>query len=104
LREALLAINYLGKRGGFMQIAGWPLVADALDGVFTEITSDSSTFFSHGTLQMLDDCGGQMTFEHADIYHPKRITMGRERVPRHVVLPYQLKQSSRGYSLYERIV
>jgi hypothetical protein len=103
LGETLPAINYLGKRGSFVQIAGWPQVVDVLDDAFTEVTSDSKTFPPDGTLQMLDDCGSQMTFEHADIYNPKRMSFGKERVPRHVVLPFKLKQSSRGYSLYERL-
>jgi hypothetical protein len=103
LSETLPTINYLGKRGSFVQIAGWPLVTEALEGTFTEVTQDSTDFRSDGTLQMLDDCGSTMTFEHADIYNPKRMTFGKERVPRHVVFPYRLKQSSRGYSLYERV-
>jgi hypothetical protein len=52
---------------------------------------------------MLDDCGPKMTFEHADIYSGKRITLGKERVLHHVVLPYRLTRSSKSYSLYERI-
>ncbi len=78
-------------------------MVEALDDTFTEVTRDSTAFSSQGTLQMLDDCGSQMTFEHADIYNSKRMTFGKERVPRHVVLPYRLRQSSRGYSLYERL-
>lgn len=104
LGETLPSINYLGKRGSFVQIAGWPLVIDELEGSFIEVTRDSTDFALEGTLQMLDDCGSMMTFEHADIYNSKRMTFGKERVPRHVVLPYRLRQSSRGYSLYERIV
>jgi hypothetical protein len=103
LSETLASINYLGKRGSFVQIAGWPMVAGEPDGSFTEVTRDSADFAFEGTLQMLDDCGSMMTFEHADIYSSKRMTYGKERVPRHVVLPYRLRQSSRGYSLYERI-
>lgn len=103
LSETLPTINYLGKRGSFVQIAGWPIVVDSLEGSFTEVTRDSTSFAPEGTLQMLDDCGSMMTFEHADIYNAKRITFGKERVPRHVVLPYRLRQSSRGYSLYEQI-
>ncbi len=104
LGEALLSINYLGKRGGFIQIAGPPQPAEYLDtSRFFEITADSTDFAIDGMMQMLDDCGGAMTFAHADIYDPKRITLGKERVLRHVVLPYRLAQSSRGYSRYERI-
>ena len=100
--QALLAINYLGRRGGFMQPLAAPRTVEALSGDFTEVTGDSAGFQIDGTLQMLDDCGPTMTFAHADIYNPKRITLGKERILRHVVLPYRLTRSSRGYSLYER--
>jgi hypothetical protein len=103
LGSILLAINYLGKRGSFLQPISAPMVVDTLDQRFTLITQDSSDFLMNSTLQMLDDCGDTMTFDHADIYNAKRITLGRERVLRHVALPYALTRSSRGYSLYERI-
>jgi hypothetical protein len=103
LAETLLAINYLGKRGGFMQVMAPPIVVAEPEGDFTELTRDSTDFTFDGTLQMLDDCGEAMTFEHANIYSEKRIRLGVERVLRHVVLPYRLARSSRGYSLYERL-
>lgn len=104
LNETLLAINYLGKRGSFVQITGRPDTIDEPGSAFTEITRDSTDFVIDGTLQMMDDCGSMMTFEHADIYNPKRISLGKERVIRHIVLPYRLAQSSRGYSRYERVL
>lgn len=103
LGTTLQAINYLGKRGSFLQPISAPVIVDDLDGRFTVITRDSTSFLMNSTLQMLDDCGDTMTFEHADIYSSKRITLDHERVPRHVALPYELTRSSRGYSLYERI-
>lgn len=103
LGPTLAAINYLGKRGSFLQPMSAPAVSDHLDSRFTVITRDSAGFLMNSTLQMLDDCGSSMTFEHADIYSGKRISLGRERVLRHVALPYELVRSSRGYSLYERI-
>ncbi len=98
-------ITYLGKRGGFMQLRAVPTTAiDAeFDTTWITITQDQMSFSNAGTLQMLDDCGPKMTFEHADIYSSKRITLGKERVLRHIVLPYRLTRSSRGFSLYERI-
>lgn len=71
LTPLLLQVNYLGKRGGFVQ--------------------------------MLDDCGPKMTFAHADIYSGKGIKLGQERILHHVILPYRLVRSSKGYSYYERI-
>lgn len=103
LSGALLAINYLGKRGGFLQLISPPSPVAELPAGFTELTADSAAFALQGTLQMLDDCGPSMTFDHANIYDKKRIRLGVERVLRHVVLPYRLARSSRGYSLYERI-
>ena len=50
---------------------------------------------------MLDDCGESLTFQRANIYSSERITMGKERILRHVVLPYQLTRSSRSYSWYQ---
>jgi hypothetical protein len=44
-----------------------------------------------------------MNFEHANIYSGKRITLNKERILRHIVLPYRMTRSSKGFSLYERI-
>lgn len=99
-------INYLGKRGGFLQLLETPTLHEELpvgDGGWTMLTESQSSFVFGGTLQVLDDCGPKMLFEHADIYSGKRITVGKERLLRHIVLPYQLARSSRGFSLYERI-
>jgi hypothetical protein len=53
---------------------------------------------------VLDDCSPRLTFEQANVYSGKPITLGKERILRHIVLPYRLTRSSRGFSLYERIV
>lgn len=100
-------INYLGKRGGFMQLLH-PLETSGDADMHAEqgwigLTEEQTSFAAAGTLQMLDDCGPKMTFAHASIYSGKRMTLGKERVLRHIVLPYQLTRSSRGFSLYERI-
>lgn len=100
-------VTYLGKRGGFLQLQELPhAIADedlGEDAGWVTITTDQLSFSFAGTLQLLDDCSPAMTFAHADIYSGKRITLGKERVLRHVVLPYQLTRSSRSFSLYERI-
>ncbi|HRV95730.1 MAG TPA: hypothetical protein P5526_26485 [Anaerolineae bacterium] len=44
-----------------------------------------------------------MTFDHTNIYSGKAIKLSRERILHHVVLPYRLVRSSKGYSYYERI-
>ena len=71
---------------------------------FVDLTfSGLQNFAVDGTLQILDDCGNNLTFSHANIYSSKRVTLGKERVHHHVVLPYRLTRSSRGYSWYQRI-
>ena len=105
MSELLLQINYLGKRGGFVQLLHPPDRVDDLPEGFTFLNPPGGqvVFDSQGLLQMLDDCGSKMTFEHANVYSGKRITLGKERVLYHVVLPYRLARSSKSYSLYERI-
>lgn len=108
LLERLLAqINYLGKRGGFMQLTQPPERAEALSDTFTRLNPDGmpAAFNLNGMLQVLDDCGPRMTFEHADIYSGKYLYAGRDtgRVLHHVVLPYRVARSSRGFTLYERV-
>jgi len=104
LGRLLVQINYLGKRGGFLQLLAPPRQSDFLPDGFTLLNpAEPQPFLRDGLPQILDDCGPSMTFEHADIYSGKRIRLGRERVLYHVVLPYRLARSSRGFTLYERI-
>jgi hypothetical protein len=101
----LSCINYFGRRGGFVQIMEQARLEEQLPtGHFFALNADGLQPFSNtGTLQMLDDCGSTLTFQRANIYTPERITVGKERIMHHVVLPYQLKRSSRSYSWYEYI-
>lgn len=103
LSELLLNVNYLGKRGGFVQFVPPFQQVDQLPGNFVEATADLMVFAVNGILQVLDDCDPSLTFEKANIYSDKKIKMGKERVTRHVVLPnYRLTRSSKSFSLYER--
>lgn len=98
----LLQINYLGKRGGFVQLWSEPVVADDVPDQHTELTAGQPAGFPLGVLQLLDDFGPNITFEHANVFSDKGITLGKERVLRHVVLPYRMARSSRSFTLYER--
>lgn len=102
---ALLAqINYLGKRGGFWQIQMPPEAVSELPGTWVDLTMPPASFAINGTLQMLDDCGPKLTWDHVNVFTSKNIKLGGdERVLRSVVLPYHLRRSSYRYSLYERI-
>lgn len=105
LSQLLLNINYLGKRGSFIQIMEQPCYVEHLpEQHFIHLTPTTMEQFSmHGTLQMLDDCGSSLFFAHANVYDAKRITIGKERIIRHVVLPYRLLRSSRSYSWYQHL-
>ncbi len=82
-----------------------PLITEALPESFTRLNprTPPETFQMDGTLQVLDDCGPQMTLLQADIYSGAKIGLGKERLLNNVVLPCRLMRSSRGYSLYERM-
>jgi len=97
LSDWLGQINYLGKRGGFVQLLAPPRPLTEID-KFTVLTEEAKRFPIAGMMQQLDDCDPQMKFEEANIYESKK----PKRVVRHVVLPYRLIRSSRAYSLYER--
>ncbi|MBV9258218.1 MAG: hypothetical protein JO215_09385 [Ktedonobacteraceae bacterium] len=105
LPEALMQINYLGKRGGFFQILQPPGVeTNPPQGDFIHLTATELQPFSPmGTLQMLDDCGPGLTFAKANIYNDAKIVLHKDRVLRHVVLPYEQVRSSRNYSWYQHI-
>jgi len=104
LSGLLLNINYLGKRGGFVQLLPPPRSTNELPEGFVEATANQAAFALNGTLQVLDDCTDQLTFAKADIYSGEKIRMGKERILRNIVLPnYRLTRSSKSFSLYERV-
>ena len=103
LAPLLAQINYLGKRGGFIQLLDEPRAVDELPPGFTVLTENVDGAFPIGTLQMVDDWGEKMTFERINIYSDKRITAGSHRIFHHVVLPYHPVRSSRNHTLYERV-
>ncbi|KAB8141445.1 hypothetical protein F8S13_18740 [Chloroflexia bacterium SDU3-3] len=104
LAELLPQINYFGKRGSFFQIQDLPAQADALDGRWTPISQPSASFPRNGTLQVLDDCGPGLSWEHVNVFTTKSIGLGgKDRLLHTVVLPYELRRSSYRYTLYQRI-
>jgi len=103
LARWLLHINYLGKRGSFIQLQQAPQIVDELPEGFITVDGRLGGFSLGGVLTQLDDVGEGLTFERADIYSDKSIKLGEHRVLRHVALPYRLAASSRGYSHYELV-
>ncbi len=104
LAEWLLNVNYLGKRGGFVQLLRPPAAADDLPPEFVIVDRNPNRpFLADGIIQQLDDCDPSLTFDKANVYSGRGVKLGKERVLRHVVLPYRLARSSKSFSLYERI-
>ncbi|MBN1427115.1 MAG: hypothetical protein JXB07_01940 [Anaerolineae bacterium] len=100
----LSQISYLGKRGSFMQFTGYRQ-ANSPDGFTLLNPASSGGIDLNGTLQLMDDCGPEMTFEHANVYSSKRLTINTPdgRVLNTVVLPYEIARSARGFTSYRRI-
>lgn len=103
LSRWLLHINYLGKRGSFMQIVAPPQVAEMLPADHIVVDGQIGGFDLSGSLLLqLDDVGEAASFDRVSIYSSAKMTLGIHRVLRHVALPYRLVRSSRNYSYYER--
>jgi hypothetical protein len=103
LISLLLQVNYLGKRGGFVQLQRQPETTSDLDEAFTLLTDSYGESFPLGTLQVVDDWGKKLTFDRVNVYSDERITPGTHRVFHHVVLPHEPVRSSRSFTLYERL-
>ncbi|GAB4423424.1 MAG: hypothetical protein Kow00106_20450 [Anaerolineae bacterium] len=103
LAHWLLHVNYLGKRGSFIQLQDVPQMVDELPPGFLVIDGQLEGFTLGAVLTQLDDVGQDLSFSRASIYSGERITLGKHRVLHHVALPYRLVASSRGYSLYELV-
>jgi len=103
LQNLLVQINYLGKRGGFMQLTSLPSLVSELPPGFVMTTHEPNAFVVNGTLQTLDDCSPELSFDKASIYSGQKIKLGKERITRNIVLPYRLARSSKSFSLYIRI-
>lgn len=103
LSNLLLNISYFGKRGSFMQLIKPPSMSIQLPKEFTRIGEEQSMFVLNGALQVLDDCSPKLTFNQVNIYSQEKISIGKDRLLRHIILPYRVERSSRGYTLYRRV-
>jgi hypothetical protein len=108
VRALMIQVSYFGKRGGLFQIDSPPLMLEQLPIRQGYLRLDNHEPVdierrAGATLQALDDCSPKLTFAKANIYSGESISLGKDRILRHVVLPYRLTRSSRGFTLYERI-
>ena len=95
-----LHINYLGKRGSFVQLQGPPELYDTLPEGFLVVGEPPEAVPIDALLTQLDDVSARATFAHVNVYDKKGLRLGKERLLHHVALPYRVVASSRGYSYY----
>ncbi len=98
----LININYLGKRGGFIQLQALPTVSDSLPDRYIAVTGDLTGMDMESILTQLDDTASDLSFERVNIYSKEMMTMGKHRLLKHVALPYRRVGSSRSYTHYKR--
>lgn len=103
LRDAVLNVTCLGKRGGFVQALSVPEYKEFLPPEFVSLTQPAANFPFDGTLQMLDDCAANLDFNKVNVYDQAAKLTKAERLMRHIVLPYRLKRSSKSFTWYTRI-
>lgn len=103
LNRWLPMIQYLGKRGGFVQMVSEPATSDNLPQDYLLLDGKPRPFDLDAMLTQLDDAGDELTFEHANIYSGEKMTIGKHRLFRTVALPYQVARSSRGYTAYRLV-
>lgn len=95
-------ITYLGKRGGFVQLAGPPMEVETLpEGYLVlEPRGRETQGFPLGLVQRVDDWGPSMTWPALNVFSDLRIRLGQERIRYDMPTPYNLRQAGRGFALY----
>lgn len=105
LRKAAAHINYLGKRGSFMQYYGDEVV-EHLVGPFTVRMGEPVDNIGQYYLgQFLDDLGNTASkdlFERVNPYSEKRAELHKHRIFEHHLIPYKQVRSSHRYTEYLR--
>jgi hypothetical protein len=103
LARWMVCINYLGKRGSFMQMVTPPEHVDKLPLGFLLLDGHLEDEIDlNSLLTQLDDVAAEVSFEQVDIYSPKRLVLGKDRLLYNVTLPYEQASSSRSYTHYRR--
>ncbi len=95
------AINYFGRRGGFMQFAQAYQGDDpSTHQGFVDVCSPPSQTIKLGFLQRMDDMRPDAEFEDVSTFHPRRGDGGR--IYHNVIFPYQLAHHGFNHTVYRR--
>ncbi|MCS6837186.1 MAG: hypothetical protein NZ750_14350 [Anaerolineae bacterium] len=100
LTQGFCAINYFGRRGGFMQLQGWRTSDAELSADFVNLCQPNTALLVRGFLQRMDDMEARARFEDVSIFNPK--AKGGRRTY-NVVFPYQLAYHGSNHTVYERM-
>ncbi len=114
LESLLPQVNYFGKRGSFFQLLHKPQRQETagdsppagfvpLEGFNYKTGEGMPPTFPLGIIQRVDDWGPKVTPGSLNIYASDRMRLGQERIRFDVVLPYQIKQAGRGFTVYESV-
>lgn len=100
--EALLPmINYLGKRGSFIQYVDHCTKEEVGDG-FCQYLEDE---FYHlpGTfiMQKLDDLGPRASFDNINIYSASKVREGMDRIIKTALFPVKIEKVNKSFTLYK---
>lgn len=98
----LAGVQYLGKRGSFMQLQRPPEVMEALDPAFVVLNGVLPTQFPlQAVMQQVDDSAATLSFQQMDVYDDTPMKLGRDRVLHPAILPYEMVSSSRAFTHYQ---
>ena len=106
IRRLFLHINYLGKRGGFMQFTGYEVIDGDLPLGFSVPVADAGGDLSrYGLVRALDDfgpalCSARDGFERISTYGSKPITLGEHRVLVPTLIGLFQREANRRSTIY----
>lgn len=101
LTRAAPAVQYIGKRGSFMQFVGWLRKAD-LDQNYTVAMADLETLPRRTHICKLDDFGPEASFDALNSFSSTKIRRGTQRKFVETVVPLGLVNVGPGFTHYER--
>ncbi len=103
LSGLLLQINQLGKRGCFVQLVAPPKQQEKLPPSFATPITASVGMSQAALLQPLDDMQPNATLPQIDAFSDTRVSQ-RDLIRRNVptLVPYQRRETSKGFTYYER--
>lgn len=101
LSRWLAGVQYFGKRGSFVQLLRLPEVVETFDAPFIVLNGEMPAQFSVASvMQQVDDSSATLTFQQVDVYDDTPMKLGKDRLLRPAILPYEMVSSSRGFTYY----